>query len=82
MLKTEVLKYFGNSDSRAGAVRLSKILKISQTAVSKWPDVIPYGWARKIHDVVRDRIPGVIIIVKGADKPTFKVSDYPWWDDK
>ena len=79
MLKSVAIAYFNNKEGRSGAAAIAKALKLSDAAVSMWPDTVPELSARRIHDLVRSKIPLVRIPNRGWPKPKFDNEDYPWF---
>jgi hypothetical protein len=59
MKKSDVLEHFG------GVVKTADALRISKSAVSKWPDTVPRGRAFEIEVLTR----GLLRVDAGATEP-------------
>lgn len=51
MLKRDVIRHYGS-----GAA-VSRELGIGKAAVSKWPELVPRGWAAELHILTHGKIP-------------------------
>ena len=73
MLKKDVIKYLGFEDDRVkGDIEISELLKITQSAVIMWGDIIPRKRAEKLHTIFREgKFLGVAV---GA--PSYNVKFY------
>ena len=76
MLKSVAIDYFNNEEGRSGASKLAMALRVSEAAVSKWPETIPELSARRIHDLVRGHMWWIRIPNHGRPLPTFENEDY------